>query len=106
MANPQTDATNDSQKAQQHFREILKTFDQAMFVTQSAASGFHARPMAIAECAEDGSLWFITGEDTSKVDELKQDSNLLAVMQSTGKQLSVTGRGEVQRDRAHIQRLW
>lgn len=104
MANPSD--PNDTQKAQQHFREILRKFDQAMFVTQAGDGTLRARPMAIAECADDGHIWFITGEDTAKVDELKRDSRLLAVMQSTGKYLSLSGRGELSRDRAHIERLW
>jgi general stress protein 26 len=105
MANINTDP-KDSAKAQQHFLEILRKFDQAMLVTQSTTGEFHARPMAIADFADDGSIWFISGEDTSKVTELKQDSKILAVMQSTAKYLSVSGRAEVQRDRAHVQRLW
>lgn len=97
---------NDTQKAQERFAEILRKFDQAMFVTRAADGGFHARPMAIAECADDGSIWFISGEETSKIGELERDSSLLAVMQSTGSYLSVSGRGELQRDRAHVERLW
>ena len=44
--------------------------------------------------------------DSSKVDELKQDDTVLAVMQSASRWLSVTGRAALQRDPAHIKRLW
>ena len=94
------------QKAEQHFFEILKEFDNAMLVTHGAATGLHARPMAIADVDKDGSVWFITGDDTAKVYELEKDPGLLAVMQSKTKQLVVGGRGELRRDPAKVQELW
>lgn len=100
--NPQSDVT----KAHENFRQILGKFDQAMLITHSTESGLRGRPMAIAEIAPDGSIWFITGADTSKVDEALQYPNIMAVMQSTAKYLSVSGEAVVQRDRAHVQRLW
>jgi len=102
MANEKT--TQD--KAEQHFSEVLKEFDQAMLVTHGSSVGFHARPMAIAKTEADGSIWFITGGDTSKVDELKNDAAILAVMQKGSKTMSIGGRGELSRDRAKIQELW
>jgi general stress protein 26 len=106
MATYQPNSSADATKARENFREILGKFDQAMLVTHATGTGLRARPMAIADVAEDGSIWFITGEDTSKVDEAKQDPHIMAVMQSTAKYLSVSGEAIVQRDRAHIDRLW
>ena len=59
--------TNDTQKAQQNFRELLGKFHQAMLVTQSPQAGLRSRPMGIADHAEDGTIWFITGQDTSNI---------------------------------------
>lgn len=103
MANAQQ-TTGD--KVEKHFFEILKEFDNAMMVTHGAATGLHARPMAIADVDKDGSIWFITGEDTSKVYELEKDSSILAVMQNRTKQLTVGGRGELRRDRAKVEQVW
>jgi general stress protein 26 len=98
---------NDAEKAQQKFFELLKQFDNAMLVTHSERSGpLHGRPMAIAETSEDGSIWFITGADTHKVDEIAQDTHLLAVMQKDRQFLSVSGRGELHRDKARIHKVW
>jgi general stress protein 26 len=94
-----------SRKAQENFLDILRRFDRAMLVTHAPA-GFHTRPMAIADTDQDGSLWFITGADTAKVDELQRDTQVMAIMQSSSKWLSVTGRAEVRRDRARIHQLW
>jgi general stress protein 26 len=104
MANAKT--TTPDEKAQQNFFEILKDFKEAMLVTHGSAAGLHARPMAIADTDRDGSLWFITGGDTSKVFELEKDSSILAVMQSSSKSLSVGGRAELSRDRNKIHELW
>lgn len=94
------------QQAEQHFREVLKDFDQAMLVTHSDEIGMHARPMSIASKEDDGSVWFITGEDTPKVAELHRDRLILAVMQTGVKSLSITGRAELIRDREKIHALW
>ncbi|HET8936424.1 MAG TPA: pyridoxamine 5'-phosphate oxidase family protein [Polyangiales bacterium] len=106
MATANKNPISDAKKAQENFREILGKFDQAMLVTHSSQSGLRARPMAIAEITEDGSVWFITGVDSTKVNEALQDPNIMAVMQSSAKYLSVTGQAVLHRDRAHIERLW
>jgi general stress protein 26 len=96
--------TQTPNKAEHNFLELLRKFDQAMLVTQGSA--LHGRPMAIAGTEEDGSLWFITRGDTEKVDELTAHSQVLAVMQSSAKWLSISGRAQLSRDRAQIQKLW
>ncbi|MDB4974767.1 MAG: ral stress protein [Myxococcaceae bacterium] len=99
--------TSDSAKAQQNFSELLKKFDTAMLVTHAGKSGAaHARPMAVADTSEDGSIWFITGADTPKIDEIKADSEIVAAFAEGRRYLSVSGRAEISRDRAHIQRIW
>ncbi|HKP56246.1 MAG TPA: pyridoxamine 5'-phosphate oxidase family protein [Polyangiales bacterium] len=104
MANAKT--TTPEQKAQQNFHDILKEFKDAMLITRGSTTGLHGRPMAIADTDEDGSVWFITGSDTSKVLEIEQDATALAVMQSSLKSLSVSGRAELSRDRNKIHELW
>lgn len=93
-------------KAEQHFHEVLKDFDEAMLVTHGSQAGLHARPMAIAKTEQDGGIWFVSGGDTSKVSELQNDATILAVMQSGSKFMSVAGRAELTRDRAKIHELW
>jgi general stress protein 26 len=106
MSTDMANAKTTQDKAEQHFFETLKGFDQAMLVTHGATTGLHARPMAIAGSEDDGSIWFITGADTPKVDELQRDSAILAVMQQNAKSMSIGGRAEIIRDRAKIQALW
>lgn len=97
---------SDSEKAQQNFFELLKKFDTAMLVTHGKGGPLHARPMAIAETSEDGSVWFITGLDTPKVDEIDKDSELVATFQHDRQYLSVSGRAELHKDRARIHKVW
>jgi len=98
---------NDTEKAQQHFFELLKKFDTAMLVTHPATRGpLHGRPMEVAETSEDGSIWFITGLDTPKVAEIEHDSELLALFQEGRRYLSVSGRAQLHRDRARIHKVW
>lgn len=106
MATVKTNTQSEQAKAYQNFREILSKFDQAMLITHSTESGLRGRPMAIAEITGDGSIWFITAADSSKVDEAMQYPNIMAVMQSAAKYLSVSGSASIQRDRAHVQRVW
>lgn len=94
-------------KAQQNFFELLKKFDTAMLVTHATKAGpLHARPMVIAETGNDGSIWFITGADTPKIDELEHDNELVAAFQRDRQYLAVSGRAEIHKDRARIHKLW
>jgi general stress protein 26 len=103
----QAQAKSSDEKAQQHFRELLATFDTAMLVSHAnAGSALHARPMAVAETSADGSIWFITGADTPKVDEVEHDREIVAVFQESKKWLSVSGKAELHRDRARIHKVW
>jgi general stress protein 26 len=104
MANQPQPST--ASAAEHNFHSLLRDFDRAMLVTQTGDKTPRARPMAIADRSDDGSIWFLTGADTSKIDELKQDDTVLAVMQSAARWLSVTGHAALQRDPAHIKRLW
>lgn len=98
--------TNRTEEAEKKFIELLRSFDNAMLVSHAAGDSMHARPMAVAETGDDGSIWFLTGADTTKTFEIARDTEVAAVMQSSAKYLSVTGTAELSRDRGHIHRLW
>jgi general stress protein 26 len=103
----QSKASTPSDKAQQNFRELLQKFDTAMLVTHASAGGScHARPMAVAEASEDGSVWFISRADAPKIEEIGQDREIVAVFQQPKQYLSVSGRAELHKDRARIHKVW
>jgi len=94
-------------KAEQNFRELLQKFDTAMLVTHASVGGpCHARPMAVAETSEDGSIWFISRADAPKIEEIDHDREIVAVFQQPRQYLSVSGRAELHQDRARIHKVW
>ena len=102
----QAKQTSSAETGEKKYFELLRNFDNAMLVTLADGTTPHARPMAIAETSDDGGIWFITGADTPKIDEIVRDQHLLAVMQNERQWLSVAGRGELHRDRARIHQVW
>lgn len=87
-------------------RELVDEFGVAMLVTRASGGQLRARPMALAEAPPDGTLWFATGRNTGKVDELAQDDRVVVTMQSTTKFVSLSGTAATVEDREKISRLW
>jgi general stress protein 26 len=100
------DTHQDWAEKQKKFHELLHSFDTVMLVTTAPGGDMHARPMAVAEVSEQGELVFITRDDTGKVAELAAERYALVVAQDGRRQLSVSGRAELSRDRAKIRALW
>ncbi len=86
--------------------DLLEEFGIAMLVTRTPEGQLRGRPMALAEIEPDGTLWFITGKHSAKVDELAADSRVAVTMQSGTKFVSVSGKASPVADRARIARLW
>jgi general stress protein 26 len=55
--------------------DLLEDIGVAMLVTRTPEGQLRGRPMALAEVEPDGTLWFITGKHSAKVDELAADSH-------------------------------
>lgn len=90
----------------EEFREVLGHFDDAMLTTRAADGSLHGRPMTIARAETNGDLWFVTRDDSGKVDEVLADPRVAAVMEGDGRFLSVSGRAEVVRDPRLVEDLW
>ena len=88
------------------FRELLSKFRTAMFVTQGREPGLHARPIAVAKMEEDGTLWFVTGRDTPKIDALTAHPEALVCLQKDNQFVTVSCRVEVIQDRSKVEELW
>ncbi len=71
-----------STNTQKHLYDLLKDFDTAMLVTQSADGHMHSRPMAIAELRADSDAYFVTSIDSPKVDEIKANPSVTLTFQS------------------------
>ncbi len=88
-----------------HLIELLRDFDTAMLVT-TGQDGLVARPMALAEVADDAGLCFSTSVDSPKVREIEASPTVLVTLQSRTKFVSLRGRATVTRDRQLIERLY
>ena len=91
---------------QQTFLEVLQHFDTGMLCTRNHDGTLRARPMAIAEIGDNGDVWFVTGIDTGKVEEILKHSSVLVTCQSKTRFLSLSGEAELARDPALIEKLW
>ena len=90
----------------EHLYDLLKDFDTAMLVTRSPDGHMHARPMAIAELRSDADAYFVTGIDSPKAAEITAHPTITLTFQSSSQFASVSGRAEVVRDQALIDRLY
>ena len=87
--------------------EVLKAFRSAMFVTQgtSRPGGLHGRPMAVARVEEDGTIYFVTERESTKVDEIREDCGCLVTMQNPSTFVSASGTC-VLRDDEMLDEVW
>jgi general stress protein 26 len=87
--------------------ELLEDFDTAMLVTHANNSFLHSRPMAIAKVEPNCDLWFFTGRDSSKVNEIQDEQRVLIVCQDEhSRYISLLGQAELVSDRALFADLW
>ncbi|MEP7049936.1 MAG: pyridoxamine 5'-phosphate oxidase family protein [Pseudomonadota bacterium] len=93
-------------KAERHFLELLRAFDTATVITRTRDGNLHGRPMAVADTADDGTLWFVTGVDSPKVLEIRDDSRGMVSLQKDQAFVSINGHFELVADRAKVDELW
>ena len=75
-------------------QDLLKDFDAAMLVTRTTDGQLRSRPMMLAEVDANGGLWFVTGGDSGKIEELAHDHHVNVAMQSKWKFVSISGRAK------------
>ena len=93
-------------KEQKHFKEILEDFSNAMLVTIGTDAVPTARPMRIADVADDSVVWFVTNIDSGKIHEIESNPTVGVTLQGGSKFLSLSGKASVVRDQAKIDELW
>ena len=89
-----------------HFFELLREFDTATVITRTRGGELHGRPMAVAQVDEEGTLWFITSVDSTKVLEVRDDSRAMVSLQSAHRFVTINGHFELVSDRAKVAELW
>jgi general stress protein 26 len=88
------------------FDDLVRNFSTAMLVTHAGNGELRGRPMTVASVAPDGDVWFATGINSTKADELLVDRRVAVVMQESSRFVSLTGEAEVVVNRAKATELW
>lgn len=86
--------------------DLLRNAQVAMLVTHDAGR-LAARPMQIARVDPDARIWFLTGLDTHKAEEVAAVADVLVTAQDERAfSLSVRGEASLVRDHGAIRSLW
>lgn len=102
-----TEQRSNDDKREQLF-SLLRDLSSVMMISSATGqiTAARARPMSIARVDPDGTLYFLTSVDTSKVDEVQSEEVGMCTGQSKTQYVSLVGRFQVVRDRALVEELW
>ncbi len=92
----------------EQFHQMIEDMEIAMMTTVGANGALVSRPMATQKQLGDGKLWFMTNNESHKLEELESDPrvNLAYYKDRTREFVSVSGVARVNRDRAKIHELY
>lgn len=87
---------------------LIDGIEVAMMTTRRPDGLLVSRPMQVQEREEDADLWFVTSDETHKLDELETDANvnLAFYRDRTREWVSVSGTARLSKDRETIHRLY
>lgn len=91
---------------EEKLHDLLNDFDSAMLVTRTNEGQLRSRPMMLADVDADGSLWFMTGSDSGKMDEIESDSHVNVALQTKRKFVSISGKARTVNDRDKVAEVW
>jgi general stress protein 26 len=104
MKTPSTRAPDSVKK----LGELIHDIKFAMLTTAHADGTLHSRPMTTQQVEFDGNLWFFSGLNSEKIQELEAhpEVNVSYSAPDDQRYVSVSGRAEVSRDRGKMEELW
>ena len=88
--------------------ELIKDVRICMLTTAAPDGSFDSRPMATQETEFDGTVWFLTRQESGKVAEIKDDAHVSLIYSDPSNHNYVTAKGKAStsRDKAKIRDLW
>lgn len=88
--------------------DMIRDIKTAMLVTQSHDGRLCSRPMRAIQTDYNGELWFFTRADSSKVQEIQSNENVLLVYSEPDDQsyVNINGTADISHDRNRIKELW
>lgn len=92
----------------QQFVTLLREFRTGMLTTQTSFGHLTTRPMTIQPPRPDKPLWLVAFKGCSSLENLHQSPqvNLSFSRESDKAWISISGRAEINEDRALIEKLW
>lgn len=93
----------------EELHELLADYSSAQLITVGPDDHFHARPMALNPPDEEGRLWFVTWADSQKCADLEAHPRCGVAVHDSSRSatwISLSGKGEVVRDRALLEKMW
>lgn len=94
------------QKQVDELYAMIKDIDIAMLTTQLDDGSMVSRPMSTQTQRDDVDLWFMTRNDTHKVDEIERHPDVNLAYYKEGEWISVSGTATVTQDRSLIHQLY
>lgn len=85
--------------------ELIEDMSVAMLTSLDDQGALVSRPMSPLEMDINGTLWFFTDRRSTKAEHLRV-LNLSFTDPAQSTYVSLSGRGELDTDRTHIERLW
>jgi general stress protein 26 len=87
---------------------LIRDVKIAMLTTVTPAGDLRSRPMATQEAEFDGNLWFLTSQQSGKVDEIEEGSrvSLTYVNNDAHAFVALAGRAKLSKDRERARELW
>lgn len=97
-----------NQEAIGKIKDIGKGADICLFTTNLTQLPLSTRPMAASQIDDEGNIWFFSGKDSNKNDEINQDKRvqLFFANKSASEYLSVYGEAEEITDKEKAKELW
>lgn len=103
------DTSTPTEKKLSDLYDLINDIEVAMLTTRRADGDLVSRPMhPQKERLDEADLWFVTSDQTHKLDELDTDPhvNLAYVRKHGGDWVSVSGTARISKDRSLIHRLY
>ncbi len=95
--------------AVERIREVIKKTASCFFCTAVSTGGSDAtRPMSVQRVDDDGTLWFLSANDSHKNQELDRDPSVRLFFQGSEHAafMTLTGTAHITTDKATIHDLW
>ncbi|NOT49413.1 MAG: pyridoxamine 5'-phosphate oxidase family protein [Acidobacteria bacterium] len=88
-------------------KELTEGIDFCMLTTMDGGY-LRSRPMSTQQFEFDGDLWFLTSDNTHKMEEIAKDDrvNVAYSQPDENKYVSISGRGELSRNQEKIDEFW